>query len=305
MNKEELQQKIAEYYGKLPKEAQIVFSSMTWMETLKDIGVKYSLNNNQIETLGTETTLVLLGIIHIEEYQKILEKELGLEKEITEKIIIEIDENILKTIKDALSKTFEANAISLAEKEAPVVEKVPEFDPRFMSMPKEVEEAIAKSNWKEKLYEIAGKYKLTVEQMGALEEMTVKVISNEVHPDKYEEELASKITIAKEDVSNLVKDINEGILKKIRENEKGSSEKEKVIMNEDEVPLPPYAKKDVLKDAWPVKNINIIEEKLKGVTVSDRIVSDHSLPKIKTMSDIKKNDLNPGAKTHDPYREPF
>ena len=287
MNKEQLQQKIAEYYGKLPKEAQIVFSSMTWMETLKDIGVKYSLNNNQIETLGTETTLVLLGIIHIEEYQKILEKELGLEKEITEKIIIEIDENILKTIKDALSKTFEANAISLAEKETPVVEKVPEFDPRFMSMPKEVEEAIAKSNWKEKLYEIAGKYKLTVEQMGALEEMTVKVISNEVHPDKYEEELASKITIAKEDVSNLVKDINEGILKKIRENEKGSSEKEKVIMNEDEVPLPPYAKKDVLKDAWPVKNINIIEEKLKAPTTSEHTVSDQSLPKI------------------DPYREEF
>ena len=155
MNKEELQQKIAEYYGKLPKEAQIVFSSMTWMETLKDIGVKYSLNNNQIETLGTETTLVLLGIIHIEEYQKILEKELGLEKEITEKIIIEIDENILKTIKSQLAETFESNAISLAE-------KAQDFDPRFMSMPKEVEEAIAKSGWKEKLYEIAGKYKLTV-----------------------------------------------------------------------------------------------------------------------------------------------
>lgn len=297
MNKEQLQQKIAEYFGKLPKEAQVVFSSMVWMETLKSISTKYELNNNQIEILGTETTLVLLSIIPIEEYQKIIETELGLTKEITEKIIIEIDETILKTIKEDLSKTFEANAISLAEKEAPIVEKVPDFDPRFMSMPKDVQEAIARSNWKENLYKITQKHKLTVEQMGILEEITIKVIKNEIHPDKYEEELASKITIAKEDISNLVNDVNEDVLKKIRESMRNQK-------NEDEIPLPPYAKiemkvetpktEEISKSFKPVEEItplppqNIMEEKLKSATVSDHTISDYSSPK-----------------TNDPYREVF
>lgn len=296
MNQEQLQQKIAEYYEKLPKEAQIVFSSMAWMETLKNISVKYNLSAEQLETLGTETTLVLLGIIHIEEYQDILEKNLGLEKEILEKIKTEINENILKTIKEDLSKTFESNAISLAEKEAPIVEKVPDFDPRFMSMPKSVQEAIALSNWKENLYKIAQKHKLTVEQMEVLEEVTIKVIQNEIHPDKYEEELASKITIAKEDISNLVKDVNEEILKKIRESMRNQK-------NEEEIPLPPYARiemkvetpktEEISKSFKPVEEItplppqNIIEEKLQGATVSEHTIRDYSATKI------------------DPYRETF
>ncbi len=64
MDKEELQKKIAEYYLKLPKEAQEVFSSMKWLETLKNICEKYSLDENQIKTLGIETSLILLGIVH-------------------------------------------------------------------------------------------------------------------------------------------------------------------------------------------------------------------------------------------------
>ena len=43
MNPEELKQKIAEYFAKLPKEAQDVFSSMVWMNTLNEIIAKYNL----------------------------------------------------------------------------------------------------------------------------------------------------------------------------------------------------------------------------------------------------------------------
>ena len=39
MNPQELQQKIAEYYAKLPPEAQEIFSSLKWMEVLKTIGI--------------------------------------------------------------------------------------------------------------------------------------------------------------------------------------------------------------------------------------------------------------------------
>jgi len=282
MDQEQLKQKIAEYYGKLPKEAQVVFSSMTWMETLKSISAKYGLNNNQIEILGTETTLVLLGIISIDEYEEILKKELMLEEEVLGEMMSEIYENILKKIETQLYETFDLNTTALVEEKTNNGVKL---DEHFINLPKEVQEAIVKSGWKEKLYEMAQKYKINIEQMGILEEVTIKLMLNEIHPDQYESELASKITIPKEDISNLVKDVNEEILKKIRENEKNSSK-------EEEVPIPPYVtsnKEQVVSSKENTNTpINIIEEKLKGATVSERIVSDHSTPKIS-----------------DPYREAF
>ena len=316
MDQIQLKQKIAEYFAKLPKEAQIVFSSMIWMETLKNIAVKYNLNESQLELLGTETTLVLLGIIQVEEYQEIIETELGLEKEIIENVIIEIDENILKTIKGQLAETFELNAMSLV-------------DQRFVNMPKEDQGAIAASNWEDRLYGIGLKYKLTVEQLGLLEEITIKVMTNEIHPDQYQSEIASKITIPKEDISNLVNDINEKILKNIRELLK-SPEGKGILDMDDDIPLPPYAKVamkteeepkvieqpkpeadifgivDTTKDLDITKptqprfepvNIpkNIIEEKLKGSTTSDHTISDHSSPKVN----------NTSSNSHDPYREVF
>lgn len=118
MNQEQLQQKIAEYFAKLPSEAQTAFSSMIWMSELNNIITKYSLNSEQTEILGTETTLVLLGMIGLTEYQENLEKELKLEAEILEKIMLEIDEKVLGSTKTQLSETFENNLKSL-EKEIP------------------------------------------------------------------------------------------------------------------------------------------------------------------------------------------
>lgn len=307
MDKEQLQQKIAEYFEKLPREAQDVFSSMGWMETLKNIATKYNLNEDQIELLGTETTLVLLSIVHIEEYQKNIKTGLGLPEEILKEINTEIDNNILKTIKGQLVETFESNVLTL------------KLDPIFSTLPKNVQEAIASSNWKEKLYNIAEKYKLPIPQMDVLEEITIKVMKDEIHPDKYESELASKITIAKEDISNLVNDVNEDILKNIRELLKTHwNEEEK----KEEIPIPPYAKTEtkveILKveetpkpvlpiiETTPLPPQNIIEEKLKSATVSDHTISDYSSPKISSPSpEASENNSNPSPKSFDPYREVF
>ena len=248
MDQIQLQQNIAKYYAKLPVELQQFFSSMKWMEDLKNISTKYSLKEEQIKTLGTETTLVLLGIIHIEDYQENLEKELGLDKEITEKIIIEIDEKIIKNIKEKLIESFEANAKDLLEEKYGGDKKL---DERFASLPQEVQIAINESDYQTTLYSIASKYKLSIEDMGMLEEITTKVMLNIVHPDQYENELISKLKISKEDISNLVKDVNEQILKTIREilkkkwDEGGTIKNEELGINngvDNEVPKPPYAK---------------------------------------------------------------
>ena len=109
MDQKKLQQQIAYYYSKLPLDAQNMFSSMKWLETLKVISIKYALNDKQIETLGTETTLVLLGIIHPEDYEETLVNELDLSIESVEKIFIEINESVLKPIRRELTRIFIEN----------------------------------------------------------------------------------------------------------------------------------------------------------------------------------------------------
>lgn len=343
MDKEQLQQKIAEYYGKLPKEAQDVFSSLSWMEKLKDIAIKYTLDDEQLEILGTETTLVLLGIIQIEEYQTTLEKELKQSKEITDKIVDEVNSTILSTIKNQLIKTFELNVASLTEKEAQTTPlsttSTPTiiFDPRFLNMPQNVQEAIHKSKWKEKLYELAQKYSLNVEQSGILEEITAKVMQNAIHPNQYETELASKLTtVSKENISSLINDINQEILKVIRE----LMQNPNAVINTDiikNVPIPPYktikneelgirngeqtpsiskiitSANETPRPIDPIKEAlnsvpisDMMEEKLKNAVTSNHTVSDYSTPKISTpSSDVPQSNQGQTHKGLDPYRETF
>lgn len=320
MDQTQLQQKIGEYFQKLPKEAQEVFSSMVWMEKLKEINLKFNLNEDQVKTLGTETTLVLLGIIEVPEYQSIIEKELGLEKVVVEKIIIDIDQNILKSIKSHLDTAFKQNANDLVEKTYGGDKKL---DERFASLPKEIQVVISESNFQPTLYAIAKKYKLTIEQMGILEEVTTKILLGVIHPDSYRNELATKTSIPPADITNIVLDVNEEILKTIREAlKKHWDEKDKKSVEQaEDIPLPPYAPKPVTKTVVP-SNINvtnkpayhsaqleidaimpkgqslesaefdlempeeplppknIMAEKLSAITTSEHTVTDYTMPKI-------------------------
>jgi len=109
MDKEELQKNIALYYSKLPPNVQQIFATFKWVDELQKISSKYGLSQEQISTLGTETTLALLGVIHLVEYEELLEKELGLPKPDLEKMLTEIDDAILRPIRSQLSEQFHKN----------------------------------------------------------------------------------------------------------------------------------------------------------------------------------------------------
>jgi DNA repair ATPase RecN len=98
MDQTQLQQQIAEYYQKLPPKAQTAFSSMQWMETLQAIAKKYTLDAQQVQTLGTETTLALLGITSIEQYAKNLAAEIALPKDSMVTMLAEIGDSVFKDI---------------------------------------------------------------------------------------------------------------------------------------------------------------------------------------------------------------
>ncbi|MDP2788700.1 MAG: hypothetical protein Q8O46_01430 [bacterium] len=212
MNPEELKQNIALYYSKLPPNVQAMFSSMSWLETLKRISAKYALSNVQIETLGTETTLVLLGIIHLDEYEATLRRELTLpSKESMDSLLAEINSLIISPIRPELGNAFNNNI-----KGDP--ERAQELDERFKKLSPNIQDAIAKSNYQEILYSISQENKLNVEQIGILEAITVDVMLGIVEPSKFEESLKQKLQIPIEKVQKIVNEVNEKILKKIREN---------------------------------------------------------------------------------------
>lgn len=321
MDQVQLQQNIAKYYSKLPENLQQFFSSMVWINNLEEISKKYYLEEKQIEILGTETTLLLLSILHPEEYEKTLESEIKIPKEKLDLFLLEINEKILKNIKLELEEAYDNNVMELAEEK---YGKEQPLDERFAKLPIEVQEAISKSNYQNTLYGIAEKYKLSIEDMGILEEVTTKVMLNIIHPDKYEEELKAQISTQEGSISDLVNDVNENILKNIREILKRNWSNETDKQDEDEIPTPPYlpvnteVKPKNIDDVYQKSGIKIIDEekildnsgikiledKLLTNTVSNPIIKDYSIPKMGNMKEnIKTPIFDTNKITHDPYKE--
>src|SRR3989344_1943760 len=227
MNPAELQKKIALYYSKLPPKAQEVFSKMEWLETLQRISVKYGLNDRQKEALGTETTLVLLGIINLIQYEEVLTTELELSRNKVDDMVVEIDESILKTIRPELNDAFNKN-VKEEKEEIPEISPGPN-DNRFEKLPKEIENVVRESNYQGILYSMGKEFGLNVTQMGTLEAGVAKLIGGTVHPDDFEEYLESRIALSPERLKELVNNINEKILLKIREKMMATSEKKSEV----------------------------------------------------------------------------
>ncbi len=291
MNPQELQKQIALYYSKLPSDAQAVFSSMTWMETLKSISIKYGLNANQIETLGTETTVLLLGIISFEDYADTLGSELGIASATIEKMLTEIHDSILKPILPTLDQAYETHVKSLVNEKYGSVEKL---DERFSKLPTEVQQAISEARYQQVLYTIASAEKLSVEQMGTLEEATNKVLLGIIHPDKYEGELKDKLGLPSDKITKLVSEINEKILKNIREILKShwnSGDTNMAKSVDDEVPLPPYKKQEEIKiDVPPTPKMSFTENPTPPAPLSKVETGIYGSVGIEVMNEKKLDD---------------
>ncbi len=264
MDQTQLQQQIAEYYSKLPAGAQATFSSMKWMDTLQTICKKYTLSNEQIQTLGTETTLVLLGIVPIEQYVENLMKEVVLPADSMTKMIGEIEDTVLRDVRPELEQAYKSNLSEIEE-----LNKQTEVssDPKFASLPLELQSAIAESDYQKKLYDIGTKYKLQVEKMGKLEELTIRFIKGEVTPSQYENSLALELDLEAEKARAMATEVNSSILQNIREymrafdadksNEHTTSIARAVrAAQSDSAPLPPYAVSEKEQVKVMLKQVN-------------------------------------------------
>ncbi len=214
MDEKELQQQIALYYSKLPSDMQEIFSKMEWLETLKQISTKYGLGDEQIQALGTEITLVLLGIIHLDEYENQVKNELDLSKIEALKMLKEINISILQAIKPQLSTAFDKNKEELKKEHSQIEEKL---DERFDSLSEEIKKIIIESNYHASLFAIATENNLSVPEIGTLEEITTKVITGSIHPNEFEKRLTKNLGRPEGLVKKVASEINNKILKIIRE----------------------------------------------------------------------------------------
>ncbi|MFA7000204.1 MAG: hypothetical protein WC241_03765 [Candidatus Paceibacterota bacterium] len=297
-----LEIQIAKAKALLSQDSRNAIDAVNWRGAIEVMGKKYSAI--QLETLETETELLLCGLVNTIDFPKELEARMKIPKVEVSMLLNEMDRLIFKKMQEELEKRLDNS--NGDNKNVLDKNKVLVFDLRFTSLPKDIQESIAYSNWKEKLYNIARKYKINVEQMGILEDITVKVILNTIAGNQYEDAIRSKIDLGNDKIKEMVGEINENIFKDIKRAEK---EGVKVIKNEesgiknektDKVPLPPYAKiiKNEEKPIQAQNEIeNIISNTLKNTKETDmykehgiEIINNDQLPIIKeeTTSPVKK-----------------
>ncbi len=331
MDKKELQEKIALYYEKLPEETKVLFASMSWLETLKEIDTKYSLNDEQIKTIGTETTILLLGIINLEDYVQIIKDEVRLESNKTNELLDEIGEKILKDIAPLLYKSYEKNLEDLIKEKGIINEDI---------------------NIDEEIYNIGKKYNLPIDKVGEVETATNKFLEGDTFSHEYEKNIKTILINYQSKINEIIKELNEKIIIPKMESLKNKDNSET-----ENIPLPPYAtekeeikesiiveekkievpnsietpKVDIYRESGieiiqpseiptitPIQKIdteivkkseattenNIIADKLSGNTVSKNTFTDYSLPKMNLKTDLLNNTPSvTTSKSHDPYHE--
>ncbi|HWA32457.1 MAG TPA: hypothetical protein VG694_03340 [Candidatus Paceibacterota bacterium] len=192
---------------------------MQWLEVLKNIGAAYKLTDEQNQTLGTDTMLVMLGIIDTDEYETMVNSGLGLDKEVSGKVYAEINQKILLDILPELNEIFRANlteskkaedGLMATEKEKSVADGV-----RTESNPTA---SMADTNtYQSALYEIGKNHKLNIEQMGILERVVKGITEGTARPEDFQGMLTKNLNLSAEDGASLAGEINEKVFKAIRQ----------------------------------------------------------------------------------------
>lgn len=273
----------------LTKESRAAIDAVSWKLIIAGMNKKY--NPEQLDILEMETELLLCGLENTKNYTKELESGMKISRAEVSVLINELDKLIFKKIQEELESRL--NGGSGKSGKIVYTNKPFVIDPRFISLPKEVQEAISYSGWKEKMYDVAKKFKLNIEQTGLLEEITTKVILNTIHADQYENEIRSKIDLGDDKIKEMVVELNENIFKNIKEVMKNAS----ISSNEEKkIPAPPYTK-TITNDQLPITNKKITEIKKEDVV---------PLPPVSFSPTIKKEEVpveQKGSGSIDIYKE--
>lgn len=106
-------------FGLLPEELQQAIMSNEYQMKLYDIAKKYKLTYEQLGKLEMETTLVLLGMTHPDEYGMEIQKAIKTTPEILQNVIKEVGEQVFVPIRTTLMKLYSEESETVATETAP------------------------------------------------------------------------------------------------------------------------------------------------------------------------------------------
>jgi len=324
---EKIKKILLEQFNSLPESIKDIILSSNYEETLLVVGKQYQLDTEQIAILERETTLVLLGLTELENYESNLVQELKIDKTKSSEMAKRINDAVFSSVKDLLeimntpvkenSSTEKGKEIQKQEEEPAPVED--ELDERFAGLSDGIRQIIIQSGYYTKLYKIAEENKLTVPQMGTLEEITTGVITNSIHPEDFEKMLVKNLGLPAGTVQKIVNEINEKILGPIREKMKEVYSRPESSAYE----IKPQIKKNVLRvirptseatdpilDTMELKEGNpAIDQKMQPV-LGQKLADSYKASTVKTDHSIenmtKDKNVSSGApKTYPPNADPY
>lgn len=97
---------IAEAFKRLPKKVQDAVTSSDLARKLEIISKKHNLHIDQSDALETETMFVMLELEPAKDYLENIERELRLTRDEATAVANDVNESILKDIKDSLRETY-------------------------------------------------------------------------------------------------------------------------------------------------------------------------------------------------------
>ncbi|MDD3662578.1 MAG: hypothetical protein PHT84_01795 [Candidatus Pacebacteria bacterium] len=253
MLKERLEKIKREELIKLSQKSREAINSVDWENLSENIGKKY-LIDEEIESFQIEIILVLLG----------LEKPESLEKNIME-FIITSEKEAREIADEVFDKIFSPIANKLENDSTPIKATPKPISPKFNSLPENLKTAISLSDYQNKVYSLGKKYSLSIDEMGILEEVVSNIMLGTLPANNLENEIKYKIEIPEDKARELIEGLNESIFKNIRELLKTKNENSLEKNETEDVPLPPYAKKEVLtpkieEKTAAIEGVEIIEE---------------------------------------------
>ncbi len=95
---------IKKAYQKLPPVVQDIVLSNDTVEKIEDIQKKYDLNQKQAEVFENEVELLMMGLIHSDEFISNLKEKLEITEEKADGIATEVDEKIFKGIREVMMR---------------------------------------------------------------------------------------------------------------------------------------------------------------------------------------------------------
>ena len=187
---------------------------------------------------------------------------------------------------------------------------------KFEELPEDLKWAIMAANIDEKITEIGKRHGLNVEELGQLSLETHAVTLGYTLPDKFEESIQESLKFPGFKTKEIVEEINEQILKGIRENlmslhkrEEEIAEKIKIPNGEEqeEIKEKPIAPKETKKSEEELAK-DIQNKKIMESVSSQKLFGSFQSPTIKTeytLNNISKGDAKEGTSSNQNVKIPL